>query len=253
MIKLLALLLFVISTSSCVDTIDKMRRIGKQPELNSLENPLMDPMHKPVRWHEDERDISHEKRSANSLWTPGARTFFRDQRARRVGDIVKVTINIADKADMNNKTDAKRNNTDNVGITGVFGLESRIPGWLPGSKEANAANLGDLVNVTGKNNHAGEGKIARNENIQTQVAAIVTQILPNGNLVIKGRQEVRVNYELREITVEGIARVEDISSENSISSDQIAEARISYGGRGHITDVQQPRWGSQVIDAISPF
>lgn len=239
--------------SGCaVDTIDRLKEVGKIPELNQVTYPNARYDYRPVEYpnNNDSNDMSlFEPRNKNSLWQPGSRTFFRDQRSRRVGDIVKVVIKISDKADLNNKTESRRGSKEHMGSNNLFGLENKVATVLTGG----AIDPTNLINIAGSNNHNGEGKIARKENIETQIAAIITQILPNGNLVLKGTQEVRVNNEIREIYVEGIARTEDIGLDNSISSDQIAEARISYGGRGHITNVQQPRIGSQIIDIISPF
>ena len=150
----------------------------------------------------------------NSLWQSGSRAFFKDQRASQVGDILTVVVTI----------------------------------FLPASSAAS-----DLANVNSDSSFSGDGSVDRNETLQTTVAAVVTQVLPNGNMVIEGRQEVRVNFEVRELIVAGIVRPEDITSDNRIASEQIAEARIGYGGRGQITDVQQPRVGNQVLDILLPF
>jgi flagellar L-ring protein precursor FlgH len=107
--------------------------------------------------------------------------------------------------------------------------------------------------IDSKSSTKGEGAITRSESIELLVAAVVTGTLPNGNLVISGTQEVRVNFEVRVLTVEGIVRPRDISTENMVSYEKIAEARISYGGRGTVTDMQQPGWGQQLLDLNTPF
>ena len=116
-----------------------------------------------------------------------------------------------------------------------------------------AANPASLIGISSTDNNNGLGKIDRKESVKTTIAATVVKILPNSNLVIKGTQEVRINYEVREVAVEGVVRPEDISSDNSVMLDQVAEARVTYGGRGIISDHQQPRYGKQVLDAVSPF
>ena len=82
---------------------------------------------------------------------------------------------------------------------------------------------------------------------------MITEVLPNGNLAIFGRQEVQVNFERRDLVVAGVIRPEDITSGNTIAYEQIAEARVSYGGQGQITDFQQPRYGQQLYDIVFPF
>jgi flagellar L-ring protein precursor FlgH len=240
---LLTLLLLVLA--ACNSSLARLEQVGKTPPLEAVENPVQKPNYKPVIWPSNG---PARKKTVNSLWQPGARAFFRDQRARRVGDILKITVKIEDKADLDNKTNRTRDSKDNIKAPNVFGLESKLSAVLP-----SAVNAAKLLDISGANSASGSGTIARKETIQTQIAAMVTQILPNGNLVVHGSQEIRVNFEVREVTVEGIVRPEDISSENGISSDQIAEARISYGGRGQITDVQQPRIGNQILDIVSPF
>jgi flagellar L-ring protein precursor FlgH len=186
---------------------------------------------------------------SNSLWRQGARAFFKDQRANRVGDILTVVINIDDQASFNNETERRRENSEDSDVTNLFGLETQLEKkLLPESfNPAAALSLGST------SRSKGIGTVDRAEELSLTVAAIVTQVLPNGNLVIQGRQEVRVNFEVRELLIAGVVRPEDITATNQIQHTQIAEARISYGGRGQLTDVQQPRYGQQVLDILFPF
>jgi flagellar L-ring protein precursor FlgH len=250
-LKIATISSILLITTSCMDAYERVKNIGKAPTLNQVESPMEKKDYQPVKWSEDYHNSANnqveQQNNRNSLWKPGARTFFRDQRARRVGDILKVSININDTVNMDNKTEHIRKNQTKDSATNILGIERRLQKNLP------TFNPTSLLNVSGNDDIVGEGKISRSEAVKTQIAAIVTQILPNGNLIIKGHQEVRVNFELREVKVEGIVRPEDISSENIINSDLIAEARISYGGRGNISNLQQPRYGNQVLDVIYPF
>jgi flagellar L-ring protein precursor FlgH len=184
--------------------------------------------------------------AANSLWRNGSRAFFKDQRAHQVGDILTVTVNFTDKANIANETQRSRTNKEDSGVTDFLGSK-----LLTG----NAAKVlpGKVITADSTSSSDGKGSVQRQENLQTSVAAVVTQLLPNGNLVVEGRQEIRVNFEVRELIVAGIVRPEDIQSDNTIDSSKIAQARIAYGGRGQITDVQQPRYGQQVLDVLLPF
>nr|NIR59328.1 flagellar basal body L-ring protein FlgH [Gammaproteobacteria bacterium] len=189
-----------------------------------------------------------EPREPNSLWRAGSRAFFKDQRASDVGDILTVVIDIDDDANINNSSERSRDNSESAGLGSFLGFEESLDKVLP--DEVDNENL---VDADSSSLSSGVGAIQRNEEINLRVAAMVTQVLPNGNLVIGGRQEVRVNFENRILQVVGVIRPEDITSQNTIDYEQIAEARISYGGRGQITDVQQPRYGQQVFDIIWPF
>jgi len=188
--------------------------------------------------------------AANSLWRQGSRTFFNDQRATRIGDILTVKVSIDDKAQLDNSTSRDRTATTDVGVTSLFGKEESLGRLLPPGGNFNPANL---VAADASSNVTGTGTISRQEKIELTLAATIAQVLPNGNLIVAGRQEVRINGELRELTVAGVVRPEDIGADNSIRHDQLAEARISYGGRGTISTVQRPRWGQRVADAISPW
>ncbi len=241
--------LFLISTilSGCSSTLDKLDEVGKPPRMAEVSNPTEKAAYQPMTWPVPE-NAPPPKQYANSLWQPGARAFFRDQRAARVGDILRVNVKIGDKAEVDNATERKRDTSDSLAAPAVFGLEKRIFGFLPGE-----ADPSKLSSITGATDSKGNGSVKRKETIETQVAALITQVLPNGNFVIDGSQEVRINFEIREISVKGVVRPEDIKSDNTIDSSQIAESRITYGGRGQLTDMQQPRWGNQVIETLSPF
>lgn len=249
--KGLCLLLIATALSTglagCNSTLDKLESIGNAPPMSAVENPNAKANYQPLTWPLPEAPAP-SRQHANSLWQPGARAFFRDQRASRVGDILRVNIEIDDKAELDNSTERSRQSDEAVGAPSLWGLEGKLDDLLPGSVDP-----ANLLSVNNASSATGDGAMRREEKIETQVAALVTQVLPNGNMVIDGKQEIRVNYEIREISVKGVVRREDIGSDNTIDSSQVAEARIVYGGRGQITDVQQPRWGTQVIEAISPF
>lgn len=187
-------------------------------------------------------------RTANSLWRPGGRTFFRDQRARSVGDILKIIVTIQDQAKLQNNTQSGRKDTEATSAPNVLGLETHIKDVLP-----KAVNPASLINISSNDANSGFGTVNRSETINTTIAATVVKILPSNNLVIKGIQEIRVNNEVREMVVEGVVRPEDISAQNSVTLDQVAEARVIYGGRGIISDYQQPRYGKQLLEILSPF
>lgn len=191
---------------------------------------------------------AYEAPRANSLWRSGSRSFFNDQRASRTGDILTVNIEIRDKAELTNSSNRSRQSSTSAGVTHFFGLEQAA-----GALGNAAFDPTNLVEAEGQSDHTGTGAINREEKIELTVAAVIVDRLPNGNLVIAGRQEVRINGEVRELTVSGVIRPEDISAENTINHTQIAEARISYGGRGQISAVQRPPWGQRIADAITPW
>ncbi len=191
---------------------------------------------------------AYEAGQPNSLWRTGSRSFFNDQRASRIGDILTVNIEIDDKAEVSNSSDRQRESSTSAGVSNFFGLE-QVAGQIFNS----AFDPQNLVGAEAESEHRGSGAINREEKIELTIAAVIVDRLPNGNLVLAGRQEVRINGELRELTVSGIIRPEDVTANNTINHTQIAEARISYGGRGTISAVQRPNWGQRLGDAISPW
>lgn len=185
---------------------------------------------------------------AASLWTGGTSSLLGDRRAAMRGDILTVVIEIDDRAEISNATGRSRSGSETMGIPQLFGLPQRVDEGLPGG-----ASLGDAVDASGRSTFSGDGTVRRKEKLTLRIAATVVDKLPNGVLHIEGQQEVRVNSELRELVVTGYVRPADVSRQNEVTYDKIAGARISYGGRGHISDVQQPRWGQQIIDLVLPF
>lgn len=242
----LALALSSLMLNACMAT--RLAEVGQVPELTHIQHPQAVPGYQPVSMPMPPAPPPVQQ--ANSLWRSGTRAFFKDQRASNVGDILTINIQINDRAQLQNRSSRNRESSDGLSVPGLFGLQRNIARVLPTPSDD---TLEGLVDISSAMDNAGGGQIQRTEQIDLQVAALILQVLPNGNLVVQGRQEVRVNYEVRELTITGIIRPEDITSQNTISYEKIAEARISYGGRGHISDVQQPRWGSQVLDIITPF
>jgi flagellar L-ring protein FlgH len=224
-------------------TLERIASIGEAPPLTAIENPTTQPGYKPV--HMPMPTPQPASYSPNSLWRNGSRAFFKDQRAHQVGDILTVKVNLNDRATIDNETKRSRKNAEDSGVDTFFG-KTKLP--IMNSPVPTKIFTGDSSSSSD-----GKGSINRSEALQTNVAAVVTQILPNGNLVVEGKQEVRVNFEVRELIVAGIVRPEDIESDNTIDSTKIAQARIAYGGRGQISDVQQPRYGQQVLDILLPF
>jgi flagellar L-ring protein precursor FlgH len=227
-------------------TLERLSSVGEDPALTPIQNPTLTASYQPISMPMP-APIT-EQRQPNSLWRTGSRAFFKDQRASAVGDILTVLVEIADQATLDNSTTRARDASENAGLDHFLGYESLLDEIFP-----NAVDPANLVTAASDSATEGSGTVDRQEDIELKVAAIVTQVLPNGNMVVQGRQEVRVNAEVRELMVAGIIRPEDITSVNTIDYDKIAEARIAYGGRGIISDLQQPRYGQQIYDILFPF
>jgi len=236
-------LLVILSAAGGCSAIDRITQIGEQPKLAAIENPTSQPGYKPVQMPMPKPELASY--NANSLWRNGSRAFFKDQRAARIGDILTVTVFFSDDANVSNETKRDRTSKEDSGISDFIGAQTIT--------QAHKILPGKILTTDSTSKYDGSGSVARTENLKTNVAAVVTQVLPNGNLVVEGKQEIRVNFEIRELIVAGIVRPEDIQSDNTIDSSKIAQARIAYGGRGQITDFQQPRYGQQVTDILLPF
>jgi len=228
------------------NAFERMSEIGDQPKFASIEDPTNRDGYRPVKMPMPPPSLS--ERQPNSLWEPGGRAFFRDQRAGKVGDILTVVVTINDQAQIQNQSKRSRSNTETADMTNMFGLETKLGKIFP-----SAVDPESLVDMGSATSNDGKGSIGRQEQVNLRVAATIIQILPNGNLVLEGKQQVTVNFDMRELEIKGIIRPQDIAADNTITYDQIAEARINYGGRGTIAEVQQPRYGTQLLDILMPF
>jgi flagellar L-ring protein precursor FlgH len=236
-LKISAVLLTGASLAAC-SAVSRIENIGEAPKLAAVGNPagqhIVAEIPRPA-------PITHID---NSLWQVGAQSFFHDPRAMHIGDVITVNVSVTDTAKLQNTTSRSRTNTEDAGMTNLFGLEKALPSSIDPTS---------LVKMGSDNSNVGTGSIQRQESISMTLAALVAQVLPNGNLVIDGHQQVRVNNELRDMQLSGIVRREDITQDNTVNLSQIAEARVTYGGQGTMSDVQQPRYGSQLFDILMPW
>ncbi|WP_041793669.1 flagellar basal body L-ring protein FlgH [Pararhodospirillum photometricum] len=229
------------------NTIKRLSEIGDSPRMTDVDNPTLRADYKPVSMPMPNPVMAQP--SPNSLWRPGSRAFFKDQRAGEVGDILTVIVDIADEqATLSSDISRTRDNSESADLTNFLGYEGKLSKLFP-----NAVDPANLTSFGSGSDHSGKGAVSRSETVRMRLAAVITQVLPNGNLVLTGKQEVRVNGELRELNVTGVIRPEDIRSDNTIYWHQIAEARISYGGRGTVSDMVEPRYGQQIYDILFPF
>ncbi len=232
-------LLLLAGLAGCAE---RLSELGRPPQMAPVEAPQIRPVSMPMP------APLPPQTEANSLWRQGSRTFLRDQRAAQVGDLVTVLVQIDDRAELENSTNRSRTNSEGMGLPRILGLEASYGTLLPAGIDPSRLMAG-----SSDSSSVGTGAIDRSETVMLRIAATVTQALPNGNLVVAGRQQVRVNHEMRDLQVAGIIRPQDIASDNTVRHDRLAEARIAYGGRGTVSDVQQPRYGQQLLDIILPF
>ncbi len=248
-----SLMLLSCTALAACSAADRISQIGETPEVTQIANPVTQEGYQPVSLPMPApKNIVRHK---NSLWQNDRTTFFKDQRAKDVGDIITVLIDIQDTAELENESSRSRSSNEGATLDNFLGYQNSLDRIFPEdiTDENGVLSNPDIIGMNSDSSHAGTGSIEREETIEVRLAALVTQILPNGNMVIQGHQEVVVNFEKRILNINGVIRPQDISTNNSVSYDQIAEARIVYGGEGQITDVQQPRYGQQLYDIIFPF
>lgn len=239
-------LLFLLSVLFAFAGCDRVDHIGKPPTFTPADRGT-----EAVSMRSPTPSIALASRTdaaQSSLWSAGQTSLLGDRRAAKRGDIMTVVIEIDERAEISNSTQRSRNSSESAQIPELFGFPQRQQPKMP-----DGASMANIVDLNSASSSGGDGSVSRREKLTLRVAATVLEELPNGVLAIEGSQEVRVNFELRELLVSGYVRPEDISRQNEITYDKIASARISYGGRGQITDVQQPRIGQQILDAVLPF
>ena len=234
MLRLTAYGLVALTVTGC-NVLSRLSEVGDGPELTKIVNPVARPDYRPVSLPMPTPQVAED--NPNSLWRAGAKAFFKDHRAKEIGDVLTVKLDFTDTATFENKTERERDDSEDTNITQLLGLEAEFSKVLP-----QAVSAASLLSFDSAHETKGEGNIDRTEVINLTFAAVVTQILPNGSLVIVGRQEILVNSELRELLVTGVVRPSDIDSDNTISHEKIAEMRVAYGGSGTISQLQQPRW-----------
>jgi flagellar L-ring protein precursor FlgH len=225
----------------------RLKEIGREPELSPVGSGITRPAADRQSATENLRAPARLRSASapGSLWNDRGADLFKDPRARRPGDILTVTISMKDRASFDNSSKRSRDSSHGFGLDMSHAID-----WRGFASNVTAAVDSAVKSSTSSD---GKGAIARSENIDLRVAAVVTDVLPNGTLLIEGSQELRVNYELRVLTFTGVVNVADIKADNTISHERIAEVRMSYGGRGRSMEVQQPAWGHQIVDQVFPF
>lgn len=234
--------------ASACSNLMRLTEVGSEPAMTEYENPTEAPGYQPVSLPMPATHTPVD--NPNSLWRPGAKAFFKDIRAKDVGDILTLRLKLDDSAKLENKTNRGRDDSERQETNILLGYEASFNHIFGNDAVAQGGTMFDFGT---KMDTEGDGAIDRSEEVELTVAAVVTQKLPNGALAILARQEVRVNYELREMLVSGVVRAQDIDADNSVSHEKIAEMQVAYGGRGTLSDLQQPRWGTQIWDILFPF
>lgn len=235
-------LFFLLLLPSCTS----LSQVGKAPDFSALEGSYQH--HAMYSNPLPNQSDANGPSDASSLWTASRASLLGDRRAGQRGDILTVVIEIDDKAEISNSSDRSRSGNQSMGLPQLFGIPQRVDRLLP-----EESTMAEAVQSNSSSTFSGDGSVSRKEKLTLRIAATIVEELPNGVLRIEGQQEVRVNFELRELIVTGYVRPADISRGNEVTYDKIAGARISYGGKGQITDVQQPRYGQQITDLLLPF
>jgi flagellar L-ring protein precursor FlgH len=239
---------FLVPAALVVNAACSSTQTGKPPELTAIESTADRTAMVTYGLPNQEGAAALPKAASASLWRKDRASLLGDRRAMQRGDILTVVIEINDRAEISNSSDRSRSGSQQMGVPQLLGIPQRLDRVAP-----EGASMAAAVELDSQSSSKGSGSVSRNEKLTLRVAATIMDVLPNGVLSIAGQQEVRVNFELRELLVSGFVRPADVTRQNEITYDKIASARISYGGRGQITDMQQPRYGQQILETTLPF
>ncbi|MGD0234020.1 MAG: flagellar basal body L-ring protein FlgH [Syntrophorhabdales bacterium] len=195
------------------------------------------------------RYSSQTEQRSGSLWPASysGNLYFGDHRAGGMGDIITVKIVEATQASEKATTDTGRTSAVDYGIPNFLGQETRYVQNHP------AINPAHLITANSTNNFSGTGETTRTGTVTATISAKVVEVFPNGNLAVEGKREIYVNYEKKEILLQGIVRPRDIASDNSVLSSQVADAKIMMTGIGVVGEKQRPGWLSRILDGVWPF
>lgn len=232
--------------SGCSGLATRLSNVGDPPNISQVQNPTLVGGYRPVSMPMPDPEPSRS--NMNSLWQTGSRAFFKDQRANRVGDVITVLVDLQDKSKVDSNNTYNRSAAHKSNLAKFFGFESKFTSIFP--KEVDPTSLTDTSSNSQK---TGRGLLDRKDTLSLKIGATIIQILPNGNLVIQGRQEILFETELRVVEVKGVIRREDVSSNNTIPYEKISEARIAYGGRGDVSDVGAVPWAQQTLNRVMPW
>jgi len=205
--------------------------------------PVVDPTGIEEYREEAKRAAAEEEYSTGSLWTSNGQysNLFRDMKARYVNDVVTIRVLESTQALSSASASNNRKSGMSAGIEQLAGLQD-------GVKE-----LPELVSASGQISFNGQGATNRATQLQTTLTARVTDVLPNGYLVVEGKREVRVNNENQMVILSGIVRPTDINRGNVVSSSAVAQMSVRVQGKGTVSQPLKPGWLYQIINGIWPL
>lgn len=240
--------------SGCTNNmLQKLSTVGEPPQLSHIKNPTEMNGYQPVTMPMPTPRTDSITCHGNSIWQNGSKAFFKDQRANKVGDILTVLVDLNQKETMEMNPNLSRKTQGNTIVNNILGFERKAEKLFPKKQHPDGQKNSKWLDFSSDPSLSGNAKYDVTDKINFKIAVTVVQILPNGNMVIHGRSEIRLINEVREVELKGIVRKEDISAGNFITYDKIAEVRISYGGRGELTDMQAFPWGQQILNKVMPF